>query len=189
VSFEFIAGRLALDFVATVSERGTTDLERLTTPEELSDWIELADVLDRRLSITDAELAHAMRVREALYASLTTWTEGGSLAERQRRIVNAAAAQSPPAPALGRDGRVHRDGNLDSVLALLARDALDLADSPDLDLLRWCADPFCSRPFVDRSRGHRRRWCGMRGCGDRAKAAAYRRRRRAGLPSHGSGQL
>ncbi|PYC65712.1 hypothetical protein C7C45_27955 [Micromonospora arborensis] len=29
-----------------------------------------------------------------------------------------------------------------------------------------------------RSRGARRRWCGMRGCGDRAKAAAYRQRRR-----------
>jgi predicted RNA-binding Zn ribbon-like protein len=189
VSFEFTAGRLALDFVATVSERGTTDLERLATPEDLSDWIELADALDRRLSITDAELARAKRLREAIYASLTAWTQGGSLAERNRRIVNAAAASNPPAPALSRDGRVHRDGNLDSVLALLARDALELVHGPDLHLVRWCADPSCSRPFVDRSRGHRRRWCGMRGCGDRAKAAAYRRRQRDGLPSGGSGQL
>jgi predicted RNA-binding Zn ribbon-like protein len=189
VSFEFVAGRLALDFVATLSERGTTALERLATPQDLSDWIELAHVLDRRLSITDAELDAARKLREALFAVLTTWTQGGSPAERHRRIVNAAAAASPPAPALARDGRVSRDGNIESVFALLARDALGLADSPDLDLVRWCADPSCSRPFVDRSRGHRRRWCGMRGCGDRAKAAAYRRRQRDGLPARGTGQL
>jgi len=89
---------------------------------------------------------------------------------------------SPPIAALTRDGHVVRDGSFRSVLALLASDAIDLADSPDLALVRWCADPFCTRPFVDRSRGHRRRWCGMRGCGDRAKAAAYRRRQRERTP-------
>jgi predicted RNA-binding Zn ribbon-like protein len=73
---------------------------------------------------------------------------------------------------------VHRTGNLDAVLAVLARDCLELHDSDDRRVLRWCADEHCTRAFIDRSRGARRRWCGMRGCGDRAKAAAYRRRRR-----------
>jgi predicted RNA-binding Zn ribbon-like protein len=189
VDFDFVAGRLSLDFVATISERGTTDLERLSTPDDLAGWIELADVLDRRVSISDGQLAAAKGLREGLYASLTAWTQGGSLAERHRRIVNAAAASSPPTPVLARDGHVYREGNIESVLALLARDALELADSPDLDLVRWCADRSCTRPFVDRSRGHRRRWCGMRGCGDRAKAAAYRRRRRDGSPARGTAQL
>jgi predicted RNA-binding Zn ribbon-like protein len=55
---------------------------------------------------------------------------------------------------------------------------LDLHGDADRPLLSRCADDRCTRPFVDRSRGHRRRWCGMRGCGDRAKAAAYRARHR-----------
>jgi predicted RNA-binding Zn ribbon-like protein len=181
VTFELIADRLALDFVATVSERGTTNLERLTTPADLADWIEQADLLDRRLSITDGQLKEAKKLREAIYAMVTAWTRGASPADRQRRIVNAAAAISPPTAALTRDGRVVRDGDFGSALTLLARDAIDLADSADLALVRWCADPYCTRAFVDRSRGHRRRWCGMRGCGDRAKAAAYRRRQREGL--------
>jgi predicted RNA-binding Zn ribbon-like protein len=181
VAFDLIADRLALDFVATVSERGTTNLERLATPADLADWIEQADLLDRRLLITDAQLKEAKKLREAIYATVTAWTREASPADRQRRIVNAAAAISPPTVALTRDGRVQRDGDFGSALALLARDAIDLADSADLALVRWCADPFCTRAFVDRSRGHRRRWCGMRGCGDRAKAAAYRRRRREGL--------
>jgi predicted RNA-binding Zn ribbon-like protein len=73
---------------------------------------------------------------------------------------------------------VDRTGDIDAVFAVLARDCLDLHDSADRHALRWCADEHCTRAFIDRSRGLRRRWCGMRGCGDRAKAAAYRRRRR-----------
>jgi predicted RNA-binding Zn ribbon-like protein len=64
------------------------------------------------------------------------------------------------------------------VLVVLAADCLNLFDSADRQALHWCADPSCTRPFIDRSRGHRRRWCGMKGCGDRAKAAAYRARQR-----------
>jgi predicted RNA-binding Zn ribbon-like protein len=178
VSFELIAGRISLDFVATVSERGITDLERLSTPADLADWIELADLTDGRLSVTDADLRAAKRLREALYAVITAWIQQRSPSGRHRKIVNATAAMALPTLALTKDGQVTRDGDVGSVLALLARDALDLADGPDRALLRWCADPSCTRPFLDRSRGHRRRWCGMRGCGDRAKAAAYRRRRR-----------
>jgi predicted RNA-binding Zn ribbon-like protein len=179
VAFDFIAGRLSLDFVATVSERGTSDLERLSSPDDLADWIELAGLTDRRPTPADTDLAAARTLREAIFGLVTAWTKGISPEERHRRIVNAAAAKSPPTPALTRAGHVTRAGNADSVLALLARDALDLADTPDRALVRWCADPHCTRPFVDRSRGHRRRWCGMRGCGDRAKAAAYRDRHRA----------
>jgi predicted RNA-binding Zn ribbon-like protein len=178
VAFDLIADRLALDFVATVSERGTTNLECLSTPADLADWIEQANLVDRRLSITDGQLKEAKKLREAIYATVTAWTREARPADRERRIVNAAAAVSPPTASLTRDGRVLRGGDFGSALALLARDAIDLADSADLALVRWCADPYCTRAFVDRSRGHRRRWCGMRGCGDRAKAAAYRRRRR-----------
>jgi predicted RNA-binding Zn ribbon-like protein len=178
VAFDFIAGRLSLDFVATVSERGTADLERLSTPDDLADWTRLARLTDRRLTPTETDLATARALREAIFGLVTAWTRGTAPAERHRRIVNAAAAKSPPRPALTRGGHVTRAGTTESVLALLARDALDLADSPDRALVRWCADPHCTRPFVDGSRGNRRRWCGMRGCGDRAKAAAYRDRRR-----------
>ena len=65
-----------------------------------------------------------------------------------------------------------------AALTAVARAAIELVGGPDRHLLRWCANDACTHPFVDRSRGGRRRWCGMAGCGDRAKARAYRARRR-----------
>lgn len=178
MEFDFIAGRPSLDFVATVSERGTTDLELLNRPADLQEWISLADVVDTRVQVSDAGLDEATRAREALYTVLRAAAADRPVPKRHRDLVNGYATTAPPVPVLTAAGRVRRDGDLPSVLALLARDALDLLAGPDRDLLRWCADDTCTRPFVDRSRGHRRRWCGMRGCGDRAKAAAYRRRQR-----------
>jgi predicted RNA-binding Zn ribbon-like protein len=98
--------------------------------------------------------------------------------DADRVTVNEAAQQPDPTPQLTEAGDVRWTGGLEAVLAALARDALDLLDSPDLAAVRQCADDRCTRLFLDRSRGARRRWCGMKGCGDRAKAAAYRRRRR-----------
>jgi predicted RNA-binding Zn ribbon-like protein len=74
---------------------------------------------------------------------------------------------------------VTRSGGVEAFVAALACDCLELLGGDDRLLLRRCADERCTRLFLDRSRGRRRRWCDMKGCGDRAKAAAYRRRRRA----------
>ncbi len=178
MKFEFLAGRMVLDFVATVSDRGRTNVERLQSPADFTEWVALARLVDQRVTLTDAELIEVRRVREALYGLIRAVTEGREVPTRDRWLVNAAAAMNPPSVSLTSAQQVRRDGDLDAVLALLARDAVDLVDSPDRQLVRWCDDSSCTRPFLDRSRGRRRRWCGMAGCGDRAKAAAYRRRHR-----------
>ncbi len=64
-----------------------------------------------------------------------------------------------------------------AVLALLARSALETAARADPTRLRECDAPDCRRWFVDTSKGGRRRWCSMTRCGNRVKAARYRRRR------------
>jgi predicted RNA-binding Zn ribbon-like protein len=174
VDHEFVTGNLALDFVATVAERGTSDLEHLQRPEDLAEWIEAAGVVDGRVPVTAAGFARAKEVREALFALVAAAIDGRTPPSDAVDTVNATAAHPPPAPRLV-DGAVRREGDLDAVLSALAREALGVLG----DNLKWCAGERCTRPFVDRSRGGRRRWCGMAGCGDRAKAAAYRARRRA----------
>jgi predicted RNA-binding Zn ribbon-like protein len=179
VSFELVAGRPVLDFVATVAERHTTRLEHLRSGDDLADWVQHVGLVDRRLRVDDGDLARAVALREALFGVVSAALDGTTVSSRDRALVNAAAADPRPTLRLTAEGAVRRTGDLDAVLAFLARDLLDLLGGPDRAALRWCADPACTRVVLDRSRGGRRRWCGMRGCGDRAKAAAYRQRRRA----------
>lgn len=178
MGFEFIADRPVLDFVATIAERGTTDHEMLRTPADLAEWVARSRITDDPLEPTGSELSYAVAVREALFGLLSALIDGTEPRAADRERTNAAASARPPVPHLTPDGQLRRQGGLDAVLAVLAGDCLDLFASPDRAALHWCADASCTRPFVDRSRGHRRRWCGMQGCGDRAKAAAYRQRRR-----------
>jgi predicted RNA-binding Zn ribbon-like protein len=178
VTFEFIADRPVLDFLPTLSSRGTTDDEGLRSDADLQRWVRESELVDTAPVIAPGDLERARELREAMYRLVAALIDGRAAAPDDRVMVNAAAAVPPPAVRL--DGTtVHREGDLAAVLSVLARDCLELHRSPDRAWLRWCADGTCTRPFVDRSRGHRRRWCGMKGCGDRAKAAAYRRRQRA----------
>lgn len=176
--FNFVADRPALNFIATVAERGTTDLEQLPTGDDLVRWVAQSGLTRDPLRVTAAQLEGARVLREAMFALITALIDRTPPRAVGREVVNAAAARPRPHLRLTAAGAVHRTGDLDSVLALLAEDCLALFDGPDRDNLSRCADPRCTRPFIDRSRGHRRRWCGMKGCGDRAKAAAYRQRQR-----------
>jgi predicted RNA-binding Zn ribbon-like protein len=177
VQHEFVTGNLALDFVATVAERGTTRLEHLGAPADLAEWIAQAGIVDDSVAVTPAGLERAKVVREALFALVEAAIDGEPAPREALRVVNEAAAAPPPTPAL-EDAALHREGDLDAVLSALARAALELLGGPERARVKWCAGEGCTRPFVDRSRSGRRRWCGMAGCGDRAKAAAYRARQR-----------
>jgi len=180
VHLEFIADRPVLDLLSTIAERGTRDDEKLQSEQDLASWIEQSGIVDTAPPVTNQALERAKALREAMFRLVASLIEHQTPSATDRALVNAAAEASPPLLRLDDDG-LHRYGDVDAVLALFARDCLDLFDSPDRAALRWCADPNCTRPFIDRSRGQRRRWCGMKGCGDRAKAAAYRRRRRTAL--------
>jgi predicted RNA-binding Zn ribbon-like protein len=175
--FEFIADRPVLDFVPTLADRGTADEEQLRTPEDLTAWIAQAGIVDHPLPVSTADLERARTAREALFRLVAARIDGTRPDEDDVRVAETLA--NGPLPTLRlHEGTLQRSGDLAAVLAVLARDCLDLCTGPDAAALHWCADETCTRPFVDRSRGHRRRWCGMKGCGDRAKAAAYRQRRR-----------
>ena len=65
-------------------------------------------------------------------------------------------------------------GTIDVLVEPLVREAA--GENPDR--LRVCANPSCRWVFYDSSRTGRRRWCDMSTCGNRAKAARHRARKR-----------
>ncbi len=73
----------------------------------------------------DADLDRIRELREALYAVVTARLTGVRTADRDRRLVNAAA-RATLVPELTGTGAVRWTGGLDGLLGAVARDALDL---------------------------------------------------------------
>ncbi|MFF0306853.1 CGNR zinc finger domain-containing protein [Streptosporangium sp. NPDC004379] len=93
-------------------------------------------------------------------------------------LLDRAAAHPPPGVRLRAPGVLERTGDLPAALSAVARAAAELLGGPHAALVRECEASPCTRLYVDLSHRRSRRWCDMRGCGNRAKAAAFRARTR-----------
>jgi predicted RNA-binding Zn ribbon-like protein len=174
MSMVHIAGNIALDFVGTVSERGTRDQEGLDGGPTLGQWYVDAGLVDRAPHVDAAALRDARDLREHLYALVVALVRHSPIPERSRLAVNRAAARPGPVAAVAPDGRRVRRGDAAACLAAVAQAGIDLIDPSDGAVLKFCADDLCTHPFLDRSRAKSRRWCDMESCGDRAKVRRYR---------------
>jgi predicted RNA-binding Zn ribbon-like protein len=186
--FSFDAGRVALDFLATLSDRHSVEPgERLPDPGSLEAWLRAAGLAAGPVAVGRDDLMGARRLREAVFGLVDAVMEEGPVASSVVRRVNAAARPALPAPHLVvRDGRLEgRAQPLDvtDALSVLARDAIELVTGPQASLLRECEAGDCSGIYVDASHGGRRRWCSTARCGNRARVAAHRARRRAAPPT------
>jgi len=178
--FRLGLGSPVLEFLATLAGRQTDPVERLGAPEDFVCWLELAGVAagarcDEKL------LAQARVLREALYRVVVAARGGHAPAADDLELINAWAREPTASPQLDSSlglTRVAPDA-CRAGLTELARAGIELVAGPQLQTVRNCANPTCSLMFIDHSRPGRRRWCSMERCGNRAKTAAYRERRRA----------
>ncbi|NHZ42106.1 CGNR zinc finger domain-containing protein [Massilia aquatica] len=87
------------------------------------------------------------------------------------------------APHLDRDSegklmltRMARGDALASLLGPVAESVAQLLVDGDFTLVKQCEHPDCILWFYDRTKAHKRRWCSMALCGNRYKAAQFRKR-------------
>lgn len=178
--FRFRGGAAALDLTATLqARRSPTPRERLASPKDLDRWLVSTGLAAAPPGATEADLATARTLREAVFA-LAGSVAAPALDAEACATLNRIAASPPAAPVLTPDGRVSLQGSAQGLLAALAQDAVRLfgAEAPRI---RQCESPTCSIFFVDTSRSGRRRWCSMSACGNKAKVSAHRARSRASL--------
>lgn len=175
-AFRLYYGATWLNFVVTRSHRWRAEqIERLTSADRLAEWLDAVGLTPRRAP-TDAELAAAIELREALYelsraavderVPNTAAVRAVDRALRHDdspslRLVNGALTRSAPATATDALGRV-------------ARQAAEQLTGPDRVRLRACSDPTCAGVFVDET--GRRRWCADSSCGVRNRVRAHRER-------------
>jgi len=105
--------------------------------------------------------------------------KGDQLAVADVELLNRYASQPQLTPLLNSSGSVIRVGTAPQLLARLAADLLDLLASSDVEKIKECSDPGCTRLYIDASRAQNRHWCGMGTCGNRAKVQAFRARQHA----------
>ena len=121
--------------------------------------------------------ARVLTLREATYRLARDRVEGGGFDRTALDVVNEIAAVPGTRAALTDAGTRILRGDTAAVLADIAAAAIAMLADGDI-VLKECGRESCTRLYIDRSRGARRTWCGMDGCGNRVKAAAYRARRR-----------
>jgi predicted RNA-binding Zn ribbon-like protein len=195
----FVGHHLALDFLNTIATPRDVPVEWLRDGRDLVDWLEqaneiTADVAARfRASKDQRELdgiaGRAREFRGWLRGFVTRHigkplTTGAAKALGPLNELLAGDTSLPVVEAAGgeqalRLRRVRRWESPDELLHPVAEAAADLVCSVDFRLIRACNGSVCSLLFLDRTKAHGRRWCSMAVCGNRAKAAAHRARKRS----------
>jgi len=180
-AFRFVAGQPSVDFTGTLGKRWRDPaVERIPTPADLGRWFAESGLTAAPVQASPADLRHAHQLREALYRLMRGPVFDERPAATDLELVNRWAARTPPALALHAD-RARLTTSLveptaTGLLALLARDGVEVLGGPLGGRIRECSGQTCTLLYVDTSRAGSRRWCSMETCGSRDKMARYRRR-------------
>ncbi|MFI1762051.1 CGNR zinc finger domain-containing protein [Streptomyces sp. NPDC020800] len=178
----FDAGRICLDLLAT-----THPVERLDAVGPLRAWIAGSGLVPPGTSLGHAEASWLAGFRELRgdVGQLLRSCDPSDARSYDHALgrVNEVARAAPPAlcAVRGEDGtlvrELARDPGCAGLLAVVARDAVDLLTDPVARAaVRECEGDDCPLVYLDTSRGRRRRWCSSEVCGNRERVARHRRR-------------
>ena len=181
-------------FVNTRQVGRVTD--RLSDPSALAAWLEQEGLAPAATRATRADLARAVALREALRAILLAHNAGpgpgpgpgpgraaadAALADA-RRALDEAAARARLRVRFGDDGSAllaPEAGGVSGALGRLVATVHDSIAQGTWSRLKVCRDHECEWAFYDHTKNRSGAWCSMEGCGNRAKARAFRERRAA----------
>lgn len=174
-------GHPILQFLNTVRDDGK---QRLTNsfagPEGLRDTLVAAGLAPRDSAVPGSgQMAGLIVLREAAYAVLSAVAAGRKPGREEALMLETAIKGALQDATIGfhAGGLSVVPGPLGGLHDHLALSLFDLMRRDDLGRLCECGR--CSHLFLDHGRGPGRRWCSMARCGNRAKAAAFRSRKKA----------
>jgi len=195
----FIADDRALDLLNSVGAPWGTAIEWLGDGRDLLAWLEQAGLVPPDVSARfreeaspealDAVAAQARDLREWFREFIAAHSGRGleptALADLDKinqllardETYRQIEAQDAGNPSL--QWQRHRRWRAPEDLLLPIAEAMaDLICRADLERVKHCEGTTCTMWFHDISKNHTRRWCMMAVCGNRAKAAAHRAKKR-----------
>ena len=191
----FVGSHPAMDFLNTRPTPRGKPIELIGDGTSYVGWLEDAQLLHATTALKlrrrfgtaalDAAAAEARALREWARDWIGRWRDAPDGAYRgELRRLNHLLARATCYPELvtTTDGfRVTERCRLDSadeLIAVVAAPIASLVATEPPALVKRCAGPGCTLWFVDRTKAHGRLFCSATACGNRAKVAAFRERRR-----------
>lgn len=196
----FVADTRGLDFLNSVATVGAGTVDWISDGRGLIEWLRqsglvAADALDDMAARTgpgelDQAAERARNLRDWFRAFVTAHMgrplSAAALAELEplNRLLARDEAYRQLVPQAGADGRpalewVRHWRAPDMLLIPLGEALARTVAEEDFTQVKACQGAGCTLVFADHTRGHARRWCSMSICGNRAKVAAHRSRKRA----------
>lgn len=196
----FIGDALALDFLNSVATPVDVPVDWIDDGEGLLGWLEQARLAPPEALATlrsqalpgelDAVADQARSLREWFRGFVRTH-KGRPLApedfgelEPLNRLLerDEAFSRIVPQPAGGPAPlelqTLRRWRSPESLLLPIGERLARFVCTEDFSHVKACEGPTCTLLFADHTRGRARRWCSMAACGNRAKQAAHRHRRK-----------
>jgi predicted RNA-binding Zn ribbon-like protein len=161
-------------FVNTVDLQDGPEL--LQDPNSLKAWLVEKGLLDGAQPVNEADLKHAIALREAMRTLIGANT-GLKVYPVDTATLNEAAGASRLRMRFGADGKPRLEPDVAGVIGAMGRLVASLyaaMQDESWARLRLCGSAQCRWAFYDRSKNHSSRWCSMTSCGNREKARRFR---------------
>ena len=179
-----LGDHLALDLLNTEARSDGAMLDYWHSGEDVLGWLARQGIMpasSNEQPENDKLLAQAIALRTLARRLIAQRKEGAVIDDIDG--LNAYLHAHLSAPQLARDGAgklvLHHVARGDAIGALLgpvAEAVATLLVEGDFALVRQCEHPECILWFYDHTKAHKRRWCSMAVCGNRYKAAQFRKR-------------
>jgi predicted RNA-binding Zn ribbon-like protein len=178
-----LGDHLAMDLLNTEARDDGKAVEFWNSDAEVLHWLARYGIAPATQSETFAsgELLNQAKALRKLARQLITGFKDGKTPEISE--LNQYLHAFDTAPHLARDAegkltlnRVSHTDSIGSLLGPVAEAVAELLVEGKVDLIKQCEHPDCILWFYDRTKAHKRRWCSMALCGNRHKAAQFRKR-------------
>lgn len=178
-----LGDHLAMDLLNTEARNNGEVIEYWNSGDDVLKWLERCGVVSALggKAVDPAELLAQGRALRTLARRLIVQRKENELGDISG--LNEYLHTYLSAPHLERDS----EGNLmltrtacgeaiASLLGPVAEAVAQLLVEGNFTLVKQCEHPDCILWFYDRTKAHKRRWCSMALCGNRYKAAQFRKR-------------
>jgi predicted RNA-binding Zn ribbon-like protein len=179
-----VADHLALDLLNTQAGIGEAQEDFWKSGDDVLHWLQRCGIDAGEIAGPTGKAALLLEAKglRSLARELIALRKAGERGEPASLNRYLAEMASTPELEWDADGpRLVRRGAAPSpqrALGIVAEAVASLLVEGEFTLVRQCEHPECVLWFYDRTKSHRRRWCSMALCGNRHKAAEFRKRTR-----------